>query len=108
MKKHLLLYFFATILLFSCNHSEKKSSVALNNSLSDLKYEIKITGMTCTGCEETIQSAVNEIKGIKNIKASHTDGIAKIEFDSTLTDTNQIKDKINQTGYLVVAFLPEK
>ena len=107
--KNLLIYLaVAFFFIVSCN---KKNNVPANseiNTTNIAKYEIKVDGMTCTGCEQTIQNAVNALDGIKNIKASHTDGNAIVEFDTTLTDTSNIRMKIDATGYKVVAFLPKK
>jgi copper chaperone CopZ len=107
--KFSLFYLALFVFLFlSCKNSENKLSDS--NDIADLsvKYEIKITGMTCTGCEQTIQDAVAKLNGITSIKANHSEGIAIIEFDSTLTDTNEIKLSINNTGYSVVGFIPGK
>ena len=107
--KNFLIYLTAAIaFIVSCNN---KSKLPANSEISTshlAKYEIKVDGMTCTGCEQTIQSAVSALDGIKKIKASHTEGNAFVVFDTTLTDTSNIRMKIDATGYKVVAFLPRK
>lgn len=69
---------------------------------SDIKTTaIKISGMTCTSCEEHVNHEVNKLNGIINSKASYENGNAVIEFDRTKTDETEIEKAINSTGYKV-------
>lgn len=69
---------------------------------SDIKTtEFKISGMTCTGCEEHINHEVNKLNGIVNSKASYENGSAIVEFDKTKTNETEIEKAINSTGYKV-------
>jgi copper chaperone CopZ len=61
---------------------------------------LAIEGMTCTGCENTIQESVTKIAGITAIKASHLDSTAVVSFDSTQTSLAAIGDAINNAGYV--------
>ena len=51
--------------------------------------EVSIGGMTCTGCEQTIQNNVGKLEGIKSVKASFTTGIAMIEYFQGIVDTSE-------------------
>ena len=67
---------------------------------SDIKTtEFKISGMTCTSCEEQVNHEVNKLNGIVNLKASYKNGNAIIEFDKTKTNETEIEKAINSTGY---------
>ncbi|MFD0863971.1 mercuric transport protein MerTP [Sungkyunkwania multivorans] len=69
---------------------------------SDIKTtEFKISGMTCTGCEEHVNHEVNKLNGIVNSKTSYEKGNAIIEFDKTKTNETEIEKAINSTGYKV-------
>ncbi|NND52124.1 MAG: mercuric transport protein MerTP [Flavobacteriaceae bacterium] len=69
---------------------------------SDLKtVEFKISGMTCTGCEEHVNHEVNKLNGIVSSKASYEKGNAIVAFDQTKTNEAQIEQAINATGYKV-------
>ncbi|WP_062054128.1 mercuric transport protein MerTP [Aquimarina longa] len=69
---------------------------------SDIKTtEFKISGMTCTGCEEHVNHEVNKLNGIVNSKTSYEKGNAIIEFDKTKTNEMEIEKVINSTGYKV-------
>ncbi len=62
---------------------------------------LDIEGMTCTGCEEHVEHAANEVEGIKRANASYGEGKAEIEFDPTETSPEKIIDAVNTTGYKV-------
>ena len=64
--------------------------------------DIKVEGMTCTGCEKHITTAIMELDGINHAKLSHTAGNAIVEFDKSKTNKEKIVDAINASGYKVV------
>ena len=66
--------------------------------------EVKIEGMTCTGCEQTIQRIVGKLEGIKSVTATFTDGRAVIEYYPSTVDTLKINDAITGSGYKVIKF----
>lgn len=78
----------------------EKETVAPNKS-NIIVTEFKITGMTCSGCEEHVNHEVNKLNGIVNSKVSYELGNAIIEFDQTRTNDEEIEDAINSTGYKV-------
>jgi copper chaperone CopZ len=61
--------------------------------------DFNISGMTCTGCEEHISHAVNELHGIQSVNASYEYGCATVQFDNTKTNKDEIVKTINATGY---------
>lgn len=66
------------------------------------KIEFAVKGMTCSGCEEHVKHAVNELDGIIEASASYKDGKAVINYDASKTSPEKIKEAINSTGYKVV------
>jgi copper chaperone CopZ len=73
--------------------------------------EVSIGGMSCTGCEQTIQTNIGKLEGIKSVKASFTVGNALIEYDPGMVDSLKIKEAITGSGYTVKkcsAVKPEK
>ncbi len=90
-------------LLTSCSNNQTTSKPSNDNLDVELsKIEVSIDGMTCTGCEQTIQASVSELPGINSVKASHVDSNAVIEYNVELVSISEIKDAINETGYKVV------
>ncbi|MCF6169533.1 MAG: cation transporter [Bacteroidales bacterium] len=87
-------------IITSCSSSDKKSEKVIVVKESDIVREkIGVNGMTCVGCEVTLEENISKIKGVVSVKASHTEKEAIIEFDSTKTDINTITETIIESGY---------
>jgi copper chaperone CopZ len=90
-----------------CNNAGNKkgaTEVKLPVEVSGVKtvaVEFAIKGMTCTGCEQTIQSGISSLKGVKQVKANYKNGKAFVEFLPDIADTIQMKEKIAASGYIV-------
>jgi len=65
---------------------------------------LNVEGMTCTGCEESIQKSVNALPGIVEVTASHTDSLTTVAFDPGLASVEQIQEAITKVGYIVTGF----
>ena len=99
-----LLIFACVLIAYSCGGKKpEKSPVTGPPSV----LEVKIEGMTCTGCEQTIQRNVGKLEGIKSVKATFTDGRAVIEYFPSLVDTVEIRSAISGSGYVVRKFTAE-
>lgn len=66
------------------------------------QHTIKISGMMCDGCENTVAKAIMEIDGVIEAKVSHTNGTAVVAFDSEKTDPLFINMAVNNTHYKVI------
>jgi len=87
-------------IITSCTSSDKKSEKVIVVKESDIVREkIGVNGMTCVGCEVTLEDNISKIEGVVSVKASHTEKEAIIEFDSTKTDINTITKTIKESGY---------
>ncbi len=74
-------------------------------SQSDMQEAIfDVSGMTCSGCEEHVKHAVNELPGIVEAKASFEEGKAEVKFDKSKISADAIKVAIDETGYKVTDF----
>ncbi len=61
---------------------------------------IPVEGMTCSGCEKNVESAVSRMEGISEIIADHTKSQALVKFDKNKTSVVKIVEVINaETGY---------
>lgn len=49
------------------------------------KIEIRISGMSCTGCENRVENVLKNIENVESVNANYNTGIIEIE-------TNNIKD----------------
>ncbi len=57
--------------------------------------------MTCTGCEEHVMHAVNQLDGVLKADASYENANANITFDGSKTTLDEIVAAVNETGYKV-------
>ena len=107
-KKFLLLVtLFAGLMLAFPYYSQifypKTSKEVVNvkeSNISEVEYNIK--GMTCTGCEVHIESEVNKLEGIIEVKANHEKGNTIVKYDKTKVANNEIEDAVRKTGYKII------
>ena len=94
------------LLAISCqnNESKKAETTEVEARVEYVLYEVTIEGMTCTGCEETIEAGVTKVEGVGSIEASHTDGTAQLKFEEGKIDTLKVKEVIEASGYKVIEF----
>jgi len=67
------------------------------------KITIKVEGMTCEACEQTINYSISQLDGIISSEASYDKGNTMVEFDQTKTSTKAIEEAINATGYKAIS-----
>jgi len=91
-----------TLTISSCRGGKKAEKETVFAEAS--KIEVSIAGMSCTGCEQTVQNCVAKLDGIKSVKASFTTGNAVIEYIPGKVDSLKIKEAINGSGYSVKKF----
>ncbi|MFP4471369.1 MAG: cation transporter [Bacteroidales bacterium] len=85
--------------------TSEDASEQVNFDPANLKtIEIEVHGMTCSGCERTVQTAVGQLAGVKEVKASHTDSTAVVTFDKTKTSFAEMQAAINDKGYTAIDF----
>jgi len=82
----------------------KSGNTTQSQNAETASVEISIKGMTCTGCEQTIQSGIMKLEGIESVKATFTDGRAIVVFDPAKTDTLEMKEAVLSKGYTVNKF----
>ena len=63
---------------------------------------LKVEGMSCTDCEQSIAKGVKQLPGIDSISANHLDSTAFVRFDTTKTNLSLISKAIEGRGYQVV------
>jgi copper chaperone CopZ len=98
-------------LAVGCNNTGPKKSTPdvkplVEGNVKTIAVELSITGMTCTGCEQTIQSGISNVKGVKHVKANYKNGRAYVEFIPELADTIRMKEAISSSGYILTGIKP--
>ncbi|MCC5793113.1 MAG: heavy-metal-associated domain-containing protein [Chromatiales bacterium] len=65
------------------------------------QVEIKVDGMTCGGCERSIQNALTSRDGISAATADRSQGLVKVDFDPALIQQAEIEKAILEAGFKV-------
>jgi len=96
-------------MLTACSQSairNEDSKTAIADTLRFKTALLRVEGMTCTSCENTIQLKVGMIQGVKKVKASYTDSLTTVIFDTSVANIVLISETINKLGYKVVGEIP--
>lgn len=67
------------------------------------QLELRVNGMTCTGCEQRIQRALAQVDGVVRSVADHRAARVKVVFDPARTSLQTVQARIKQAGYEVAA-----
>ncbi len=97
---------FATIMIAFPYYSkiffpQNEKQVVIVDKTNIQTAEFKITGMSCSSCEEEVKHEVYKLNGIMQADISYEKANAEIQFDNTKTNITEIKNAINSTGYTV-------
>lgn len=71
------------------------------------QVEFSIKGMTCSGCEALVNHQLSKSPGIVKFNTSYEKGNTVIEFDSSKTNTLEIKAVLEKTGYYISESNPQ-
>lgn len=82
-------------------YPQNNKQVPVLSSENIQKIKFTVSGMTCSGCEEHVKQAVNQLPGIVEVKADYESGTASIQYDHTRSDKTAIRKAIATTGYTV-------
>lgn len=99
---------FILVLLFSMTSCKSSGGKTAGSEIDGPveRIEVSIGGMSCTGCEETIQTSVAKLEGVKSVTATFTTGKAFVDYIPAVVDTSKIRKAITQVGYHVKGFNP--
>ena len=62
---------------------------------------LRVTGMTCGGCENAVKRAVGKMPGVASVEASHQAQRVTVDYDEAQTTADAISAKVNALGYRV-------
>lgn len=66
-----------------------------------MKNELRVTGMSCGGCQLLVKEALEELQGVVEAEASFRDGIVAVDFDPEAVSMATIKTVIEEQGFKV-------
>jgi copper chaperone len=67
----------------------------------DQPLSLKVTGMTCGGCESAVKRALSMIDGVTDVTASHRDASVTLRYDPATIQPQKIAERIELLGYQV-------
>jgi|GEM_PF-586258 len=70
------------------------------------KESYLVEGMTCSGCERTVQRVVGNVEGVKSSKADLASSTVSVEYDPSKVTIDIIRSAVNSVGYKFVGERP--
>jgi copper chaperone len=77
-------------------HSRKGPTMAEQKKMA-------VKGMTCTGCEQRVTTALDALAGVEEASADHEAGTVTMRLDPTMAGEKVVRGAIEELGYRVVA-----
>lgn len=63
------------------------------------QIEIAVQGMRCEGCERTLRHSLDQLEGVRRVRADHEAGRVRVSFDPERMDERRLRARIEQAGY---------
>ena len=63
---------------------------------------ITVTGMSCTGCEQSVENALRDVDGVTRVEADHEGDTVEVVVDGDTAD-DSLTAAIRDAGYEVAA-----
>lgn len=63
------------------------------------EIKLKIEGMHCTGCSSRLEKVLNNTDGVESATVSFEEKQARITYNESQTDIEQIKQAIQDAGF---------
>jgi copper chaperone len=67
-----------------------------------LKTILKVDGMTCQHCVETVSEAVGKMSGVHNVEVNLDQKEVTVEFDESKIKVDKISAQIVESGFEVL------
>ncbi len=66
------------------------------------KVSFKVVGMYCTTCKPIVEKQLKDKDGIKKIDVNYMTDSVSVEFDPSLITKQEIKERLEGSGYKFV------
>ena len=80
----------------------KESHTTLLNRIMIIKRILKVEGMTCQHCVETVSETVTKMEGVENVYVNLEQENVRVEYDESKTQLEDISVQIIKAGFEVV------
>lgn len=68
---------------------------------------IRVEGMHCHKCEETVRKALSAKSGVHEVEVDFNSRLASVLFEPNLVKVRELMDAVNDVGYQAVSFTQE-
>lgn len=65
------------------------------------KHQLKVIGMSCGHCVNSIETSVRKLNGVNKVNVDLKAGKVDVEYDSSVLSLDSIKETINELSYEV-------
>ena len=80
----------------------KESHTTLLNRIMIIKRILKVEGMTCQHCVETVSEIVTKMEGVEKVDVNLEQENVRVEYDESKTQLEDISVQIIKAGFEVV------
>ena len=80
----------------------KESHTTLLNRIMIIKRILKVEGMTCQHCVETVSETVTKMEGVEKVYVNLEQENVRVEYDESKTQLEDISVQIIKAGFEVV------
>lgn len=63
------------------------------------KVTLKVEGMSCGHCVNSVEGSVSKLQGVSNVKVHLDNGTVDVEYDAATVGIDTIKEAIDDQGY---------
>ncbi len=88
---------FPLVFLLLCSSCAQRSHDTAPPKTQTVSFAI--SGMVCTSCEQSIQTKLAQIEGVKSVEASTAKQCATVEFDASKVSEKDLIATIESLGY---------
>ncbi len=84
---------------------DTNNNIVLVNESNVTEAKLYIEGMTCTGCEESVNYTLRNQDGVLRAVSSYETGIADVKYDKSKVQPEQLAQAIEEeVGYKVIKY----
>ena len=80
----------------------KESHTTLQNRIMIIQRILKVKGMTCKHCVETVSETVTKMEGVEKVDVNLEQENVRVEYDESKTQLEDISVQIIKAGFEVV------
>lgn len=81
------------------NYSKNRNMIQTETMNAQKTVKLKCTEMSCHKCVKSIESSINKLPGISELKIDLESKIISVTFDESKTDVQSLLNAIVEAGY---------